>query len=119
MGIYICNCECNKACKIDKYLDIKNCLCKKRLIVKLVLACENKILNRTKTLLHKKVTYEKKFLFHTISQINICALLLAVISIGCHYFWPRYWKKPKHLLSYCDINNKLKEVNINSIIQNE
>ena len=23
-----CDCECNKACKIDKYLDFENCLCK-------------------------------------------------------------------------------------------
>ena len=24
-----CDCECNKVCKIDEYLDIKNCSCKK------------------------------------------------------------------------------------------
>ena len=35
-----CDCECNKACKIDEYLDNKNCLCEKRLIGKLVLECE-------------------------------------------------------------------------------
>ena len=39
---YICNpstytCECNKACKIDKYLDTKNCSFKKHLFGKLVL----------------------------------------------------------------------------------
>ena len=32
----ICDCECNKACKIGEYLDIKNCLCKKRFFGKLV-----------------------------------------------------------------------------------
>ena len=26
-----CNCEINKACKIDEYLDIKNCFCEKQL----------------------------------------------------------------------------------------
>ena len=31
-----CDCECNKACKIYEYLDIKNCSCKKCLIGKLV-----------------------------------------------------------------------------------
>ena len=32
----MCDCECNKVCKIDKYLDIKNYSCEKRLIDKLV-----------------------------------------------------------------------------------
>ena len=45
-----CDCECNKACKIEKYIDIKNCLCKKRLIGKLVLECVDKMLNTIKTL---------------------------------------------------------------------
>ena len=31
-----CDCGCNKACKIDKHLDIKNCSCGKCLICKLV-----------------------------------------------------------------------------------
>ena len=51
-----CDCECNKACKIDE-IDIKNCSCKKRLIGKLVLVCEDEILNITETSLDdKKVT---------------------------------------------------------------
>ena len=28
----MCDCECNKACKIDEYLDIKNCSYKKMFI---------------------------------------------------------------------------------------
>ena len=35
--------ESNKACKIEKYLDIKNCLCKKRPFGKLVLAYKDEI----------------------------------------------------------------------------
>ena len=53
----MCNCECNKAFKIDKYLDITNCSCEKGLFGKLGLACEDEILNTNETLLnHKKVT---------------------------------------------------------------
>ena len=44
-----CNCECNKVRKIGEYLDIKNCSYKKRLSGKLVLACEDEILNTTET----------------------------------------------------------------------
>ena len=43
----MCDCECNKAPKIDEHLDTKNN--KKRLIGKLVLGCEDKILNTTET----------------------------------------------------------------------
>ena len=49
-----CDCEWNKACKIDEYLDIKNCSCEKRLIGKLVLACEGEISNTTETSLDDK-----------------------------------------------------------------
>ena len=30
------DCECNEVCKIDKYLDVKNWSCKKRLFGKLL-----------------------------------------------------------------------------------
>ena len=43
-----CDCECDKKCKIDKYLDTKDCSCKKRLPVKLVLKYEDEILNTLK-----------------------------------------------------------------------
>ena len=43
------DCECSKTCKIDESLDTKNCSCEKRLICKLVLGCNDEILNTTKT----------------------------------------------------------------------
>ena len=51
---YMCNpntydCEYNKACKINEYLDIRNCSYEKRLFGKLVLAWEDEILNATET----------------------------------------------------------------------
>ena len=49
-----CDCRCDMTCKIDKYLDIKNCLCKKLLTGKLVLECEDEILNTTETVLKDK-----------------------------------------------------------------
>ena len=72
----MCGCECNKACKIDEYLDIKNCSCEKRLIDKLVLECEDEILSKTETLLNdKKVANSKSnSLMHTISLVIISLL---------------------------------------------
>ena len=54
------NCKCNKACKIDEYLDIKVCSREKRLFCKLALECENEILNTAETSLDdKEVTCKK------------------------------------------------------------
>ena len=63
---------------MDKYLDIKNCSCEKSLIDKLVLACEDEILNATENSLDdKKITCKKNTRFiHTISLVIACLLLL-------------------------------------------
>ena len=50
----MCNCNCNKACRIDDYLDMKICFLEKHLTGKLVLECEDEILNTTETLLDDK-----------------------------------------------------------------
>ena len=47
-------CEWNKECKIDEYLDIKNCSWEKRLVGKLVLECEDEILNTSETSIDHK-----------------------------------------------------------------
>ena len=90
-----CRCECNKACEMGEYLDIKNSSCEKRLFGKLVLACEDEILNANETSLDdKKVTYEKNnCLIYTISVV----VVLVVISISCYYYYTRHWiKKSPH-----------------------
>ena len=56
----LCECECNKACKIDEYLDTKNFSLPKRLIDKLALECEDKILNTTEPLLNDKKWHVQK-----------------------------------------------------------
>ena len=69
-----CNCECNKASKIDEYLNTKNFSCEKHLFGKLVLACEDEILNTTeKPLADKKVTIKKNVLFYW-------------LLYGCYYY---------------------------------
>ena len=75
----ICDCEWNKACKINKCLDTKNYSCEKVLIGKLLLECEDEILNTSETLLNnKKVAYAKSnCLLRTISLVLICLLFLS------------------------------------------
>ena len=94
------DCECNKACKFDEYLDIENCSCEKSLFDKLVLTCEDEILNTTETSLDNKITiFEYNCLIYTFSFIIICTLPLAVVSIGFYYCYTRYRKK-EYALSY-------------------
>ena len=50
----MCDCECNKICKNDEYVDMKNRSFVKYLVSKLVLECEDEILNTTETF-NKKV----------------------------------------------------------------
>ena len=81
--------------KICKYLEIKICSWKKRLIGQLVLECEDEILNATETSLDEKKETRKKnnVLIHMISLLIICLLLLSVVYIGAYYCYTIDWIK--------------------------
>ena len=98
----MCDCECKKACKFDEYLDITNCSCKIRLIVKLVLECEDKTSKTIETLLDvKKLACAKiNCLIHTISLVIICFLLLVVVCVSCYSYYTKYRPKQKDLLPF-------------------
>ena len=107
-----CNCEYNKACKSDRYLDIKNSSFEERVIGKLVLECEDEILNTTETLLnHKKIAFEKIIpLIHTIPLVITCLLLLFVICVRCYFYITKYQPKQKHSLRFNDTSIKLGDI---------
>ena len=69
---------------------MQNCL-----FGKLLLECEDEILNATETLLnHKKLACEKSnCLFHTVSLMIICLLLLALIFVSCYFYYTKYRAK--------------------------
>ena len=103
-----CGSEFNKACKIDEYLDIKNCSCKRHLNDKLVWGCKDETLNTTETLLkdEKVACSESNCLIHTISFVIIWLLLLVAICSSCYFYNIKYQsKRPFH-----DINIKLGEI---------
>ena len=52
-----CECECDKSCDIDEYLDYENCKCRKKLAHPLIEECteiinETKLVRETSTELH-------------------------------------------------------------------
>ena len=69
----MCDCECNKACKIDNYLDAKSCSWEKHLITKLVSACEDEVLNTTEASPCVKIVIfgKSNYLIHIILLIII------------------------------------------------
>ena len=90
-----CNFECDKACKISKYVDIKSCSCKKYIFGKLVSAREDEMLNTTEnSFVDKKITDgEKNCPIDIVSLVIICLLLLVAISINCYYYYTKHWLK--------------------------
>ena len=63
-----CECECNKSCDFSEYLDYKNCICKKRLVNKLIDEC-------TETIDEEKIVSESK------SKHNSWILYIVLFSI--------------------------------------
>ena len=106
------DCECNKACETDEYLDVKNCFCEKHLIGKSVLKCYCEILNTTEAFIdYKKVTSEKRnCLIHTISLVIICLSLLIDISVRFCNYYTRDWIKKEYVVSYW-LNRKWNTIN--------
>ena len=76
------DCECNKACTIDKYLDSKNCSCEERQVGKLVLECKDEMFKTPETLLNDKKKTRKKIALFTRFHWQLYA---------CHYRYCFYW----------------------------
>ena len=92
--------ECNKAYKIDEFLDIKNFSCKKsifnKLVLTLLLTFEDEILNTTETSLDNEIAISENNCL--ISLVILFTLLLTIFYIGCYYYYTRYWKKTTSII---------------------
>ena len=99
-----CECECDKSCDVEKYLDYENCKCRKTLTDKLASECEDKILYATDTIsiTNKKVTCKNNCLIYIILLIIMCLILLTIVSISC-YYCTRYWLKKRILNAILNI----------------
>ena len=80
-----CQCECCKSCDFSKYLDYKNCKCKKRLVDKLAEECTEKIeearlvkINPTECKRNSCIQYIVLFPIHFKVNIVIC------VKFGTH-----------------------------------
>ena len=101
------DCECNKAGKIDEYLDIIMWLLRKTSNLKIRIGMWRWNIkynwNLTKW---EKISMCKKYChIQTISFVIICLLLLPVICVSCYSYYAKHWPKQRHLLPFQDTNN--------------
>ena len=90
----ICEWECVKSCDIGDQLDYANCKCRKRLIDKLILECEDEVLNAypintkdTISIADKKVTCKNNCPVYIILLTIMCLISLAIVSISTLFHW--------------------------------
>ena len=77
-----CECQCNKWCKTGQYLDHKNCVCKNKLIGRLIEECTS-IINET--MINNKDNIDN---CNTIRNVFIGLFSMAVL-IGILFFFLR------------------------------
>ena len=77
----ICECQCDKWCKLGQYLDHKNCICKNKLVSRLISECTS-IINET---MMNNNNYENDNDYNAITYvfIGLFSLLLLVIICFC------------------------------------
>ena len=91
---------------VGEYLDYANCKCRRRLFDKLVLECENEVLNAIPinttdaiSIVDKKVTCQNDFLISIILLTDTCLTLLAMVSVSCYYYYKSCWLKKEYPMS--------------------
>ena len=89
-----CECQCDMWCKPGQYLDHKNCICKNKLIGRVIEECTS-IINET--MINNKDNIDNN---NTISYVFIGLFsVLLIIGIVCFYVFAYFkWFKDKKLL---------------------
>ena len=85
------DCECDKSCDIDKYLNYWNCKCRKKLVHKLVEECTENI---EETRLVEKISTKNENKHKCISCILYIVLFLIIFTINVGisiYFVYSHW----------------------------
>ena len=92
-------CECDKSCDIGKYLDYKNCKCRKKLIDPLIEEC-TEIINETKITNENK--NENKYSFFVVYIVLFSIIFTINIGIGIYFIYHKYVNRNnnKYDLSY-------------------
>ena len=89
------NCECDRSCDIGEYLDYKNCKCRKRLVDKLGVECDENI-DEAKTLAKMRI--------NVFLQMVHCAVFNILYNqyCNCYLVYYKYMNRNKENVSKYD-----------------
>ena len=89
-----CECECDKSCDVGKYLDYKNCKCKKKLVYRLIEEC----IGTVEEVKLAKITLTEDENKHKCSSCTLYLVLISIaftinVRIGCYFLYSRWYLK--------------------------
>ena len=99
-----CECECDKSCDIDEYLEYENCNCRKKIVDKLVYECDENI-DGVKLV---KITHAKSENSYEFSSCTGFIMLfwifftISVSGIGAYFVYYKYANRNKENVSKYD-----------------
>ena len=86
-----CECQCDKWCKTEQYLDYKNCVCKNKLIGRLIEDCTS-IINET--MINNKDSSNNNTLLNVFIGLFSVAVVIGMIGF-CVFVYCRWFKGKK------------------------
>ena len=86
-----CKCECDKSCDVGEYLDYENCMCRKKLVDKLVEKCTENVEKEKLA----KITLPENDNKHKSSSCTLNIVLFSIIftiniAIGTYFVYYKY-----------------------------
>ena len=92
-----CECQCNMCCKPGQYLDHKNCVCKNKLIGKIIEECTNVI---NETMINKKDNIDNDNTITNIFIVLSSIVLFILIVCSCVFIYFKWFKNKKKYLQH-------------------
>ena len=93
-----CECQCNAWCKPRQYLDHKNCVCKNKLIGRLIEECTSVI---NETMINNKDSGNKNTLRNVFIGLFSVAVLIGIVCF-CVFAYFKWFKGKNLFKKYID-----------------
>ena len=93
-----CECQCDKCCKSVQYLDHKNCVCKNKLIGRVIEECTSVI---NETMINNKDCGNNNTLQNVVIGLFLVAVLIGIICF-CVFAYFKWFKGKKLFKKYID-----------------
>ena len=91
-----CTCECDMWCKSGQYLDHKNCVCKNKLVDRIIAEC-TRVINKTMiNNNNKNIDNNTTIIFISLFSV----LLFVVITCFCTFVYFKWFKGKKLFKKY-------------------